>query len=134
MTGERNPLPKNEASSADIRRDWADRSSFNGNAGRLREDIDIVEGRRPAAILFARGEWLVDDIGVVVIDSREPEGSNLGNNEVCALAAASASAFAAAAAAAASAAAFSSSLIRCCSFLRSLCRTDIARIYVEGQH
>lgn len=112
-----------------MRRDWADKSSFNGNAGRLREDIDIAEGRRAPETCIGTEDWLADAIEAAI----DSEGVIFGDMDaVCALAAASASAFAAAAAAA-SAAAFSSSCIRCCSFFRSLCRMDIARIYVRGQ-
>lgn len=101
--------------------------------------MDIAEGLRPPAVACATGDWLVDAIGVEVpeiglTDSSDPEGGICGDIDTfCAFAAASASAFAAAAAAA-SAAILSSSRIRCCSFFKSLCRTDIARTFEQGQY
>lgn len=47
VTGEASPLLENMGASALIRRDVADKSSFRGNAGLWREEIDIADGRRP---------------------------------------------------------------------------------------
>ena len=60
-----------DASSGDMRREGADRSSLSGKAGRWREDMDIAEGLRPGR--EDEGDRLVG-VGAMLLDVSDDVG------------------------------------------------------------
>ena len=93
VTGEASPVLENmAASSALIRRDVADKSSFRENAGLWREEIDIADGRRPDKEdeLGAGGEaWMLAMVASSFIlrvfgrDTSASLGGSLADSTLC---------------------------------------------------